>query len=64
MINNNCFSGENNDLEEENAETTNSQQPTEREIVLIYTGNLCDLKTITVSDLLNESMLKKLSANV
>jgi hypothetical protein len=36
----------------------------EKEIVKIYKDNLCDVLTIKVSDLLNESMLKKLLANV
>jgi hypothetical protein len=36
----------------------------EKEIVTTCKDNLCDVLTIKVSDLLNESMLKKLLANV
>ena len=35
-----------------------------KENVIIYDGNLCDVLSIKVSDLLNELMFKKLLANV
>ncbi|WP_264564315.1 hypothetical protein [Flavobacterium sp. N3904] len=64
IINSDDFSGIKNELKKEKIEVVKVQQSNEKEIVLIYTGNLCDLSTIKVSDLLNESMLKKLLANV
>lgn len=64
ITNSDDFSGEKKELENEKIEVAKAQQSIEKQIVLIYTGNLCDLSTIKVSDLLNESMLKKLLANV
>ncbi|PWA05987.1 hypothetical protein [Flavobacterium laiguense] len=63
-INNADFSNKINGLEKEKNETAKVQEPNEKEIVKIYKDNLCDVLTIKVSDLLNESMLKKLLANV
>jgi hypothetical protein len=63
-INNTDFSNKINELEKEKIETAKVQEPNEKEIVTTYKDNLCDVLTIKVSDLLNESMLKKLLANV
>jgi hypothetical protein len=63
-INNTDFSNKINGLEKEKIETAKVQEPNEKEIVTTYKDNLCDVLTIKVSDLLNESMLKKLLANV
>jgi hypothetical protein len=62
--NNTDFSNKINDLEKEKIETAKVQEPNKKEIVTIYKDDLCDVLTIKVSDLLNESMLKKLLANV
>jgi hypothetical protein len=51
-------------IEQGKAETEKIQFLKELEIDLLTKDNLCEILSIKVSDLLNESMLKKLSANV
>jgi hypothetical protein len=63
-INNTDFSSKINEPEKEKIETAKVQEPNEKEIVTAYGDNLCDVLTIKVSDLLNESMLNKLLAKV
>jgi hypothetical protein len=63
-INSAGFSIKINEPNKENIETAKVQEPNEKEIVTTCNDNLCDVLTIKVSDLLNESMLKKLLANV
>jgi hypothetical protein len=63
-INSAGFSIKINEPNKENIETEKVQEPNEKEIVTTCKDNLCDVLTIKVSDLLNESMLKKLLANV
>ncbi|TRX32784.1 hypothetical protein FNW52_16675 [Flavobacterium sp. ZT3R18] len=63
-INNEDFSNKVNELKEENIEAEKVQEPNKKELLSTCKDNLCDVLTIKVSDLLNESMLKKLLANV
>ncbi|WP_268846828.1 hypothetical protein [Flavobacterium aestivum] len=62
----NCtgFSNKINELKKENVETAKVQEPNEKETETTSEDDLCDVLAIKVSDLLNESMLKKLLANV
>jgi DNA-binding Xre family transcriptional regulator len=48
----------------ENIETAKFQEPEEKEIITTCKDTICDVLTIKVSDLLDESMIKKLLANV
>ena len=52
------------EIEKESVETVLIQDLNETEIELLLKDNLCEILSIKVSDLLNESMLKKLKANV
>ena len=64
-INKSDFSEEFVKIKEEKMETTLIQDFNETKIkLLIKTNNLCEILSIKVSDFLNESMLKKLKANV
>jgi len=63
-LNNNYFSAEINLQEKQETETVKNKVAVQKESVIIYDGNLCDVLAIKVSDLLNEAMFKKLLANV
>jgi len=63
-LNNNYFSAEINLQEKQETETVKNKVGVQKESVIIYDGNLCDVLAIKVSDLLNEAMFKKLLANV
>jgi hypothetical protein len=52
------------EIEQVKAETEKKQFLKELDIDLLTKDNLCEILSIKVSDLLNESMLKKLRANV
>jgi len=63
-INNAESSNKLNAQEKEKIETIKIQEVLEKENSITFKDPLCDVLTIKVSDLLNESMLKKLLANV
>jgi hypothetical protein len=50
-------------IEKEDIEIVYIKDLNETEIELLLKDNLCEILSIKVSDLLNESMLKKLTAN-
>jgi hypothetical protein len=51
-------------IEKEKMETVVIKNLNETEIEMLMSHNLCEILALKVSDLLNESMLKKLKANV
>jgi hypothetical protein len=52
------------EIEKAKAETEKNEFLKEIDVDLLTKDNLCEILSIKVSDLLNESMLKKLKANV
>jgi hypothetical protein len=58
------FSAISGEMEKEKIEAVKIREMNETEIELLFKDNLCEILAIKVSDLLNESMLKKLKANV
>jgi hypothetical protein len=58
------FSGKSGEIEIERIETEVVREINETEIDLLFKDNLCEILSIKASDFLNESMLKKLKANV
>jgi len=59
-----CFSEESAQTEKEKIEPFTFRDGKETEIELLFKDNLCEILSIKVSDFLNESMIKKLKANV
>jgi hypothetical protein len=53
------FSGNAVELEKEKVKTGSIQKLNESEIDLLLKDNLCEILSLKISDLLNESMLKK-----
>ena len=58
------FSGKSGEIEKVKKETVTFSDINGTEIELLFKDNLCEILSIKVSDFLNESMLKKLKANV
>lgn len=58
------FSGKSGKIEKKKIEAVTVRDIKESEIELLFKDNLCEILSIKASDLLNESMLKKLKANV
>jgi hypothetical protein len=62
------FSGKSGEIEKEKQkekiEAVTVRDINEAEVELLFKDNLCEILSIKASDLLNESMLKKLKANV
>ncbi len=51
-------------IEKQEIEPVTTVNITKEPLVILFDCNLCDVLAIKVSDLINESMLKKLLANV
>ncbi|HEU4791448.1 MAG TPA: hypothetical protein VFS71_17305 [Flavobacterium sp.] len=58
------FSGKSGEIEKEKIEAEVARDINGTEIELLFKDNLCEILSIKASDFLNESMLKKLKANV
>jgi hypothetical protein len=58
------FSGKSGEIEKNKIEAVVVSCIKETEIELLFKDNLCEILSIKASDFLNESMLKKLKANV
>lgn len=58
------FSGKSGEIEKEKIEDVTAMDINGTEIELLFKDNLCEILSIKASDFLNESMLKKLKANV
>ncbi|PVX47597.1 hypothetical protein C8C85_3541 [Flavobacterium sp. 103] len=58
------FLGKSGEIEKEKIEAITVRDINETEIELLLKDNLCEILSIKASDFLNESMLKKLKANV
>ena len=58
------FSGKSGEIEKEKIEAVIAMDINGTEIELLFKDNLCEILSIKASDFLNESMLKKLKANV
>jgi len=58
------FSGKSGEIEKNKIEAVVISGIKETEIELLFKDNLCEILSIKASDFLNESMLKKLKANV
>jgi hypothetical protein len=58
------FSGKSGEIEKEKIEAKVARDINGTEIELLFKDNLCEILSIKASDFLNESMLKKLKANV
>lgn len=58
------FSGKSGEIEKEKIETVTVKDLNGTEIELLFKDNLCEILSLKASDFLNESMLRKLKANV
>jgi hypothetical protein len=58
------FSGKSGEIDKEKIEDVIAMDINGTEIELLFKDNLCEILSIKASDFLNESMLKKLKANV